>query len=176
MQLQIQPLHCVQNFPTLASTNQQGALMNIETPTRGRRTSWVLSVVALAPLALLAVLLVFVGRENASFLPFLDAFKTLSAITLSYLGGIRLGMALRGQAISVVGMVGTILPGAIGWLCLFLPDALAISLLLLSVCALGAWDAFALHGTNGPHWFSKIRTVMTMLAALAHVVVLLVIL
>ena len=148
----------------------------IDTPIRGRRASWALSLVAVAPLMLLAMMLAYAGQENAGFLPFFDAFKTLSAITLSYLGGIRLGMALRGQALSTVGMVGTILPGAIGWLCLFLPDALAISLLLLSVCALGARDTFALHRANGPHWFGKIRTVMTMLAALAHVIVLLVIL
>jgi hypothetical protein len=144
--------------------------------TRGQRTSWVLSLVAIAPMVMLALMLVITGRENAGFLPLLDAFKTLSALTLSYLGGIRLGIALRDQSLRPFAMAVTILPAMIGWLSLFLPDALAISLLLLVVCALGAWDSFAFHSGTGPTWFANIRTAMTLLAALAHTIVLLLIL
>lgn len=150
--------------------------MNSSTSIRGRRTSWLLSIVAIAPLALLAVMLIFTGRDNAGFLPLLDAFKTLSAITLSYLGGLRFGMALRDQSLAPVAMVATLFPALIGWLSLFLPDVAALSMLLLCVCGMGAWDSFALHGRLGPLWFARIRTVMTLLAALAHVAVLLVIL
>ncbi len=143
---------------------------------RGRRTAWTLSLIAVIPLLMLAVMLYASGRENAGFLPLLDAFKTLSALSLSYLGGIRLGIAMRDQSLRPFAMATTILPAMVGWLCLFLPDILSISLLLLAVCAMGAWDSFAFNNGPGPTWFANMRTLMTLLAAMAHTVVLLLIL
>ncbi len=139
---------------------------------RGRRTSWLISLIAIGPLILLAVMLVVTGRDNAGFLPLLDAFKTLSAIILSFLGGIRFGLAIHKQTSRPITLAATLLPACVGWASLFVPDVLAISLLLLSVCAVGAWDSFALHGGDGPPWLAKIRNVMTIIAAIIYGVVL----
>ena len=67
----------------------QTKLQNNNVPVRGRRTYWVLSLIAFAPLAIVAALVLMSDRNNAVSLPLLDAFKTISAITLSFLGGVR---------------------------------------------------------------------------------------
>ncbi len=143
---------------------------------RGRRTSWLLSIIAFSPMAILAAFIFLTDRSNATFLPLLDAFKTASAITLSFLGGIRWGMALRQHALKPLVLAASVIPAAIGWASLFLPGPAAIGILLLAISAMGAWDSFALNSQNSPPWFAKIRTTMTLLAAFAHVAVLLAIL
>ena len=142
---------------------------------QSRRTEWLLSIAAFAPMAMLAIMLVVTARSNASFLPLLDAFKTFSAITLSFLGGMRWGGALHDNDTKPYVLFATMVPAAIGWGSLFVPDAAGIGILLLAICAMGAWDSFALNAKDGTRWYASIRTVMTLAMALAHIGVLLVV-
>ena len=141
-----------------------------------RRTAWLLSIVAFAPMAFLAGSLALSEGSNAAILPLLDAFKTFSAITLSYFGGMRWGIARQGGETRPLFLGATMLPPAIGWGSIFLPDAAGIGVLLLAICAMGAWDSFSLNAKPETQWYAKIRTIMTFAMALAHVVVLLVVL
>lgn len=148
---------------------------------RGRRSTWLLSLIAFSPMGLLSILLVLSQRDNATFLPMLDAFKLISAISLSFLGGIRWGMAVGARAMRLFDLGTTMLPAMVGWVCLFLPIPLAIGGLLLAVCGMGAWDSFSFYRQKGLHddevnWYMNIRTVMTLLAAIAHIGVLLAVL
>jgi hypothetical protein len=143
---------------------------------QGRGMIWLLSLIAFAPLAILTVMLVFVDRANAVFLPLLDGFKTVSAVSLSFLGGIRCGMAMKDQPIEPRVLAVTLLPAAIGWVCLFLPDPISVSGLLLIWCGMGAWDSVSMYNSARTRWYGRVRTVITLLAAFAHIVVLITVL
>ena len=144
-----------------------------DNPVRGRRTTWVLSLVAAAPMVALAILLVSTDRGNAIFLPLLEAFKMVSALSLSFLGGIRWGILLRGQPLKPLVLAATLIPAIVGWASLLLSGPIAVGVLLLAVCGMGAWDSFYWHNSTTLHWYAKVRTIMTLLAALAHMAVLL---
>jgi hypothetical protein len=141
-----------------------------------RRAVWTIMFGILVPLIVIALILTSIGNSNALFLPLLDGFKTASAIILSFLGGIRWGSELRNKVIKPLILFATIIPVAIGWTCLFLSGPLAIGLLLIAVCAMGAWDSFYWHEKANIKWYASVRTVMTLIAAFMHSLVLLTIL
>ena len=135
-----------------------------------------LSLISVAPMVVLAVMLIFTNRDNAIFLPLLDAFKTYSAVSLSFLGGMRWGLFLFNKKQNKLEMAATLLPAAIGWISLFLPDPIAIGLLLLAICAMGAWDNFYWYRQASFQWYGRIRIIYTLIAAISHVSVLMVVL
>ena len=138
-----------------------------------RPAVWAIMLGILLPLVLIAFILASIGKSNALFLPLLDGFKTASAIILSFLGGIRWGSELRGKVVRPLILLATIIPVCVGWASLFLSGPLAIGLLLIAVCAMGAWDSFYWYEKPGINWFASVRTVMTLIAAFTHSLVLL---
>ena len=135
------------------------------------RLAWGLSIVGLLPFAGLAVALYFLGDEHGLFYSLFDVFKTWSAMVLSFLGGIRWGLAIARHPAPVWDLAICVVPPAAGWLALFLPDSYTVLALLLAYCAMGAWDSFSINAGIAPSWFGKIRISMTFLVAAAHVVV-----
>ena len=87
------------------------------------------------------------------------------AVVLSFLGGIRWGLALRrhdGEADLILGIV----PPLVGWIAIVVPAPLNFVLLAVAFAAQGAWDSLTL--TSG--WFRRIRIRMTLLVVAALVV------
>ena len=139
-----------------------------------KRIVWLLSLVMLAPLLILAVMLAFIDNSKPAFPPLLDGFKTVSAIVLSFLGGIRWGSEMRNNTLKPVILVGAMALPLIGWTSLLISGPVSIGLLLIAVCAMGAWDSFYWHDKTGTRWYAGVRAVMTLAAAFLHGLVLLV--
>ena len=132
------------------------------------RTAWLLSLAGFLPFLVLAIGMVLSGRNGVWFVLFADAFKTWSAIILSFLGGIRWGMALRETQVSVSRLVFSVAGAIAGWISLFLPDALCLMVLLVAYCGQGAWDSFSIHAGQAPAWFARLRITLTLLVAASH--------
>ncbi|MEZ5871631.1 MAG: DUF3429 domain-containing protein [Nitratireductor sp.] len=132
------------------------------------RSAWLLSLGGFLPFLLLALGLILTGKNGVWFSLFADGFKTWSAIILSFLGGIRWGMALRDEPVSLSRLAFSVLASIAGWISLFLPDGLCLMVLLLAYCAQGAWDSFSIHAGQAPAWFARLRITMTLLVAAAH--------
>ncbi len=87
------------------------------------------------------------------------------AVILSFLGGVRWGLALllenpdvRDSRFSL-----SILPSLIGWIAVLLPGFPALVLLAVAFAAQGAWDVGDAEDDGAPHWFGQLRTVLTAL-------------
>jgi hypothetical protein len=133
-----------------------------------RETAWFLAGAGYAPFLLLALGLVFFGSSSAWHAALGDAFRTYSAIILSFLGGIRWGMALSPAKADARDIALSVLPSLAGWFALLLPPQASVALLLLCFCAQGAWDSISVHAGKGPPWFGNLRITLTLLVALAH--------
>ncbi len=135
------------------------------------RTTWTLTLAGLVPFAALAAALAYLGKESALFFPLLDAFKTIAAIALSFLGGIRWGMTLAKDRPALWDLIPAMLAPALGWACLFMPDPLSIVLLLLAFAAQGAWDSITAQRAGMWPWFARLRSLATLIIVGIHMVV-----
>jgi Protein of unknown function (DUF3429) len=100
-----------------------------------------------------------------------DAFRTYGAIILSFLGGVRWGLALREQPVPAKDLLFSVLPAIAAWFSLFLTAPASIAILLLGFCAQGAWDSLSMHAGKGPQWYAQLRITLTLIVALAHGIV-----
>ncbi|GIL02431.1 MAG: hypothetical protein BroJett030_23300 [Alphaproteobacteria bacterium] len=142
-----------------------------EMPAAPRQAAWALALAGLLPLVLIAVAMALTGQTSGWFGLLTDAFRTWSAVTLAFLGGIRWGAALQREPLAAAFAVAVI-PAVAGWLALFAPGAVGVGILLVGHCAQGAWDSLSASRQALARWFGEMRTVATLAAAAAHVVAL----
>ena len=136
---------------------------------RSRKLIWILSLGGLIPFAGLALALLVFGETNPLQPIVVDALKTYAAIILSFLGGIRWGLAMKAQDMAKSRVVFTIsvLPSIIGWFALFLPVPYVFAVLLLAFAAVGAWDSFAGQMGVFGSWFVRLRMWLTFAVSLS---------
>lgn len=125
-----------------------------------RRVGW-LGYAGLLPLAVLSLWLAGIGADHVWRPGTILMLTGYGAVALSFLGGIRWGLALRGHAGTAAIGPGT-LPPLIGWAALVTPVPFCFVLLAIAFAAQGAWDSFA-SGEDGalPAWFGRLRIRLT---------------
>ena len=133
--------------------------------------AWQLSLAGAIPFASLALAMFYLGKENGLFSVLFDAFKIWSAIILSFIAGIRWGLAISQEPLAKKLLIVSVLPAIVAWLAQFLNDPQAVLVLLVAYCAHGAWDSFAANAKQLPQWFGKLRIRMTFLVAAIHILV-----
>lgn len=134
------------------------------------RTGRYLALLGFAPLAILALWLYGIPADH----PWRQATVTLltgyAAVTLSFLGGIRWGIALFGRSAERQGhIVLSVVPPLIGWMALIAPPPLVFVFLAVAFAAQGAWDSLTLPPGAAPDWFRRVRFQMTLLVVAALV-------
>lgn len=93
-----------------------------------------------------------------------------SAVVLSFLGGIRWGLAMRQtDSARTLDMVMTILPPLAAWASLSVPLPYTFAALAAAFAAHGAWDAFAVHSGAAPRWYGRLRGALTAIVVAALV-------
>ncbi len=136
-----------------------------------RNLAWALSLGGFIPFGALSVFMFFAGPETPLFGPFLDIFIIWSVLILSFLGGIRWGLAIAYPPFDRRSLFLSVVPSIIGWFAVLLPDTYTVLVLLVLFCAHGAWDSFFVNAGNAPPWFGSIRITLTLLVAGAHIIV-----
>lgn len=132
---------------------------------------WVLALGGFIPFAFLAFA-VFMRVELVESISALSAFTIWSLTILSFLGGIRWGLAFRESPVNINVAALSVVPCIIGWFSLALSPLVTTSVLLLLYLFHGVWDVTWLR--NGPlAWFAPVRATLTSLVCLSHIVVIL---
>ena len=95
----------------------------------------------------------------------LRATVAYGAVILSFLGGVRWGMALllANPRIRDARFALSVIPSLIGWIAVLLPGFPALVLLAVAFAAQGAWDVGDAEDDGAPHWFGLLRTLLTAL-------------
>jgi len=130
-----------------------------------------LALAGFVPIALLAVWLYAIPldhpwRDNTILL-----LKTYGALLLSFLGGIRFGLAVASDEPGQRSALWlSVVPVIAGWAALWLAEPYSFALLAVTFAAHGAWDSFAAHSGAAPEWFGRMRVRLTALVVIAMVV------
>lgn len=167
--MQTDPLAHVKPQLSDESIEQQTRKLTEAAKTRDR--IWLLAWLGAAPFIIFALALIFLASDNPLALVAVDGLKTWCALVLSFLGGIRWGLAMKDDPeLARPQLLASIIAPGIAWLSLFLPIPYVFGVQALAIAGLGAWDSFA--GQRGVFglWFVKLRMVFTFLAVAALVV------
>ena len=121
-------------------------------------------VLGLVPFFGAAALYVWGKPELAG--PALLTLQVYSAVTLSFLGGLRAGHELAQPVPRVAVILMAYLPPVIGWLLVAVPlePAQWMGGFIAAFVAQWLWDA---GSADLPRWWSRLRTVLTLGAGLA---------
>lgn len=140
--------------------------MNLPINHSFQRIAWVLSIAGLAPFALpsLYLLLRLMGvaftQHSDLFALSIDATALYAAIILSFLGGIRWGLALVREDEPQI-LIMSVVPSLVGWASFLLPMPMQLLLLAAAFAAQWRWDYRATTlGAIAP-WFGKLRTIIS---------------
>ncbi|MEM6712274.1 MAG: DUF3429 domain-containing protein [Pseudomonadota bacterium] len=95
----------------------------------------------------------------------LTATLVYGAVILSFLGGVRWGLALllddaeRRDARFAL----SVIPSLIGWVAVLIPTFPGLVLLAMAFAGQGAWDVGDAEDDGAPDWFPHLRTLLTAL-------------
>lgn len=128
-----------------------------------RSVMWVLALAGAFPFIILTLFVLFTDLHSPLHPLFVDGLKTYAVIILSFLGGIRWGLAMKSpqpERVRWVFWASNIGP-VLGWFTLILPIPLVFAVQAMLFAAHGAWDSLA--GQKGLYglWFVKLRSVLT---------------
>lgn len=130
---------------------------------KSKRMAWLLSLAGVMPFAGLAIVLVFAPREYPQFGLAGIALLIYGAIILSFLGGIRWGIALtraEGRSATQVFVLSVIAP-LTGWVAVFVDQPGGFILLAIAFLAHGIWDYGAWCTDVMQEWFVKLRMMVS---------------
>ena len=121
-----------------------------------------------------AALVSWFGPKLPFGLDAVDLLKTYSAIILSFLGGIRWGVALSPMAGAMRSrhILFSTLPPLTAWIATLLPAGIGLPLLLIGFSAQLYWDIQAHEMGLIPHWFRNLRVTLTTGAVLSLIAIL----
>ena len=109
---------------------------------------------------------------GASLTASATALATYAATILSFLGGIRWGLAIRtnNQTFASRDYATSVIPQLLGWAALALPDPWRLVSLAALLVILGLLDHDLVTRGMAPSWFGRLRLVLSMGAAAALLV------
>ena len=120
------------------------------------------------PFAVLALWLAGIAEDHPWRDQTIMLLKSYAAVILSFLGGIRWGLATRDDDEATTPVLMTsVLPSLAGWMALIMPDLYAFAWLAACFAAQGAADQFTVHAGKAPAWFGRLRMRLTVLVTAA---------
>ena len=130
----------------------------------------ILALVGLVPFGVLTFWLYGIAPDHPWRQGTITLLTGYSAIVLSFLGGIRWGLAILARTGEHRrDLILSAVPPLIGWMALVAPPPLVFVFLAVAFAAQGAWDSLTLPPGAAPDWFRRKRIQMTILVVAAMV-------
>ena len=130
------------------------------------QTPFLLALAGFVPFAVLTGAQFVPGATLAHTLG-LVALNVYAAIILSFLGGIRWGIAVKtvdGRAV-LPDFLLSVLPSLWAWAAYFAPGPWGFVMYAVGFAAMGWWDRALVAGGHAPRWFGLLRVTLTLLVA-----------
>jgi Protein of unknown function (DUF3429) len=99
----------------------------------------------------------------------LEAGMFYGAVILSFLGGIRWGTTMISPTVELESkqLAGSVVAPLAGWVSLLLSPVIGLCLLIAGFLVQAFWDILSVEKSQLPHWFGKLRMILTAGAVLA---------
>lgn len=137
---------------------------------RTEKTARFLALFGYVPILVLALWLMGIDAAHPARAQTLALLQSYCSIILSFLGGIRWGLAMVFRhGGSPRDLIASCVPPLVGWAAVFVPVPYAFGLFAVAFAAQGAWDTFAVQGAVAPGWYGKLRVLLTVLVVAAMV-------
>nr|WP_295463769.1 DUF3429 domain-containing protein [Mesorhizobium sp.] len=121
-----------------------------------------LSLVGCIPIVVLTLWLVSIPHDHVWRDDTIVLLKTYAALALSFLGGIRFGLAVAtDETDQRLALTATAIPVLMAWIAVTLSEPGSFALLAVAFAAQGAWDSIAAHRGAAPAWFGRMRVPLT---------------
>ena len=135
------------------------------------RTGRMLALIGFVPFAVLALWLYGIAPGHPWRQGTILLLTTYGAVVLSFLGGIRWGLALFvREGHRERDIILSIVPPLTGWIAVIVPPPLTFVFLAVAFAAQGAWDSLTLTPEAVPSWYRRVRIQLTLLVVAALVV------
>lgn len=133
-----------------------------DTDSQAVRTARMLGYAGLIPFVCLSLWLYAIAPDHEWHDGTILLLLAYGAVVLSFLGGVRWGLALnRGDEGGALEYGLSVVPSLIGWLSVAMPVPYAFGVLAVAFAAHGAWDALAVHAERAPAWYGNLRSILT---------------
>lgn len=97
-----------------------------------------------------------------------QALLAYAAVTLSFMGAVHWGLAMRSHRDVINLQLGlSVIPALLGWVALMLPPAVAYPVFMLSFVMLYVFDLQAVKAHMAPAWYPTLRLPLTVGAVLS---------
>jgi hypothetical protein len=135
------------------------------------RTGRRLALAGFLPFAVLALWLFGIAADHPWRQATILLLAGYGAIILSFLGGIRWGIAiLASSGERQRDLILSLVPPLVGWMALTAAPPLIFVILAVAFAAQGAWDSLTLAPGMAPDWFRRVRIQLTIMVVAAMVV------
>ncbi len=126
------------------------------------RTARLLGYLGLVPFLLLGLWLISIAPDHIWRAGTISLLIAYGAVILSFLGGVRWGIAMAQPPAKVRReLMLAIAPALVGWIGFATPVPYAFGVLAAAFAAQGASDTLAAHDGKAPAWYGRLRTVLT---------------
>ncbi|MCK5931824.1 MAG: DUF3429 domain-containing protein [Fulvimarina manganoxydans] len=135
-----------------------------------RRTAWALGLGGLIPFALLTAIIAYGGTSTIALPTITLALGAYSAAILSFLGGIRWGLAIAPNPRSQRhDLILSVLPSLLAWVLTLVPAPWIFAGFAGGFALQGAWDFVSARRGHIPPWFARLRLTLTIVVTLCQV-------
>ena len=149
--------------------DREGIGAEPETP--AVRAARALGYAGLAPFVVLSLWLYAIAPDHEWRDGTIVLLVVYGAVILSFLGGVRWGMALSdGVDQAPADFAAAIVPALVGWLAVAMPPPYCFAVLAVAFAAHGAWDTLAVHQMKAPDWYGRMRMILTMVVVATMIV------
>lgn len=125
-----------------------------------KRSAWALSLAGILPFIVPVFWLYFANEDRALVMRAHLYMVAYGAIILSFLGGIRWGIAINDSRTNH--LIGSVVPSLIAWACLLAPTPYQLPALTFGFCAQWFWDYRSTKQGSLPSWFGHMRSFISL--------------
>lgn len=126
-----------------------------------QRRARLLGHIGLVPFVVLSLWLCGIADDHPWHTITIALLVAYSAIALSFLGGIRWGVAMQVRDNGARALVASLVPALVGWLAPFVLQPYCFAILAVAYAAQGAWDSLSAGNGTLPDWYGRMRVRLT---------------
>ncbi|MEZ5805612.1 MAG: DUF3429 domain-containing protein [Rhizobiaceae bacterium] len=129
-----------------------------------QRRARLLGYAGVVPFVVLSLWLYGIAEDHPWHTITIALLVAYSAIVLSFLGGIRWGIAMQTREGGARALAPSLVPALVGWLAPFVLQPYCFAILAVAYAAQGAWDSLSTGNGTLPEWYGRMRMRLTVVA------------